>query len=113
LTRRVQHARDHPVLGPGPAGSNDTGFQGNPFQPAGYTTMQTDGNFVTYNGYGGPVWHTWTFNNPGAYLRIGNDGSLDVRRSDGVISGSDRRTQGSPILDACVGSWSSSSLWSC
>ena len=61
-----------------------TGFGGNPFQPAGYATMQSDGNLVVYNGYGQPVWHTWTYGNPGAYLAIKDDGGLVVYSSGGT-----------------------------
>jgi hypothetical protein len=63
---------------------NSSGFQGNPFQPAGYATMQTDGNFVVYNSYGNPVWHTWTFGNPGAYLAVKDDGGLVVYSNGGT-----------------------------
>jgi hypothetical protein len=63
---------------------NGTGFGGNPFQPAGYATMQSDGNFVVYNAYGNPVWHTWTYGNPGAYLAIKDDGGLVVYSSGGT-----------------------------
>jgi hypothetical protein len=64
---------------------NSTGFQGNAFQPAGYLTMQTDGNLVVYNSSAAPVWHASTFGNPGAYLTIWDDGSLFVYRSDGDL----------------------------
>jgi hypothetical protein len=39
----------------------------------GHAVMQEDGNLVVYDGYGNPVWHTWTFGNPGAYLAVGDD----------------------------------------
>jgi hypothetical protein len=50
---------------------------------AGVTTMQTDGNFVVYDAGGAPVWHTYTYGNPGAYLALYDDGSLIVHSSGG------------------------------
>jgi hypothetical protein len=47
--------------------------------------MQTDGNLVVYNANGGPVFHTWTFGNPGAYLAIQDDGNLVVYSSGGAV----------------------------
>jgi hypothetical protein len=40
-------------------------------------TMQTDGNFVLYNG-NTPVWSTQTGGHPGAVLRLQNDGGLVI-----------------------------------
>lgn len=59
-------------------GCSGTGYAGNSFTPAGYGTMQTDGNFVVYNSSGAPVWHAGTFGNSGAYLSIRDDGGLIV-----------------------------------
>ena len=51
----------------------------------GRATMQTDGNFVVYDAYNAPVFHTWTFGHDGSYLTIGDDGSLAVRLPGGSI----------------------------
>jgi hypothetical protein len=59
---------------------------------AGRAVMQTDGNFVVYNAAGTAVFHTWTYGNPGAFLRLQNNGSIVVLR------GSDQlRLWGSPV----------------
>jgi hypothetical protein len=44
----------------------------------GMATMQSDGNFVVYDSGGGPVFHTSTNGNPGAYLAVRDDGNLVV-----------------------------------
>jgi hypothetical protein len=59
--------------------------QCNDIGAAGVTTMQSDGNFVVYNASGSPVWHTWTFGNPGAYFAIQDDGNLVIYSSSGSI----------------------------
>jgi len=48
---------------------------------AGRTIMQSDGNFVVYNAAGAPVFHTYTFGNPGAFLRLQNNGSITIFRA--------------------------------
>jgi hypothetical protein len=40
--------------------------------------MQTDGNFVEYNGLMAPVFHTGTWGHPDAFLHIQDDGNLVV-----------------------------------
>jgi hypothetical protein len=64
---------------------SSTGLFGNPYQPAGWGSLQTDGNLVTYNAYGQPTFTSWTNGNPSAYLAIGNDGSLTVRSPTGAV----------------------------
>jgi hypothetical protein len=59
--------------------------QCNDLGPAGHAVMQGDGNLVVYDGYGNPVWHTGTYGNPGAYLGIGDDGSLRVYGQGGNV----------------------------
>jgi len=55
--------------------------------PAGYAFMQSDGNFVVYNGNSVPVFYTATSSpaNAGAYLEVGDDGY--VRLLHGIQSG--------------------------
>lgn len=43
-----------------------------------YAIMQTDGNFVHYNGMMSPVFHTGTWGHPGASLHVQDDGNLVV-----------------------------------
>ena len=45
--------------------------------------MQTDGNFVVYHN-GTPLWHAGTYNNPGAYLALQNDGNLKIYTTRGT-----------------------------
>lgn len=40
--------------------------------------MQTDGNFVIYDGRGNAVWHTHTDGYPGAYLAVQCDGNVVI-----------------------------------
>jgi hypothetical protein len=47
-----------------------------------YAVMQTDGNFVVYNG-AGHVWDSGTQGNPGAHLEMQGDGNLVIYRTDG------------------------------
>jgi hypothetical protein len=54
---------------------------GNP----GYAIMQSDGNFVVYDGSNRGVWSTGTMGHPGAYLTVHSDGDLVVYASDGSI----------------------------
>lgn len=58
----------------------------------GRAVMQPDGNFVVYNGGGAPVFHTSTFGNPGAFLRLQNNGSIVIFRSPDQA-----RLWGSPV----------------
>ena len=51
---------------------------------AGHTVMQTDGNLVVYNASGAPVWHSYTWNHPGAWLVVQNDGNVVVYSASGV-----------------------------
>lgn len=44
--------------------------------------MQTDGNLVVYNSANQVRWNSATQGNPGAWLRIGNDGELSVQSLD-------------------------------
>lgn len=53
-----------------------------PVGTPGFAVMQGDGNFVIYVG-GTGVWHTGTYNNPGAYLSI-ESGILAVRAPNGA-----------------------------
>jgi len=46
--------------------------------------MQSDGNLVAYAG-STATWHTNTAGNPGAFLRIGNDGKLRIVTPDNVV----------------------------
>lgn len=39
-----------------------------------YVIMQNDGNLVLYDD--GPVWGSGTYGNPGAYLKVQNNGML-------------------------------------
>lgn len=48
-----------------------------------FAWMQNDGNFVHYTSTTQPLWHTHTFNNPGAFLAVQNDGNLVVYSSIG------------------------------
>lgn len=48
-----------------------------------YAWMQHDGNFVHYSANTQPLWHTHTYNNPGAFLAIQNDGNLVVYNTSG------------------------------
>ena len=52
---------------------------------AGRAIMQTDGNFVVYNAAGTAVFHTWTYGNPGAFLRLQNNGSIVVFRASDQV----------------------------
>ena len=47
--------------------------------------MQDDGNFVIYDGWGAPIWHTNTWGNPGAYLSIHNDGNMAIYSAGGHL----------------------------
>ena len=42
--------------------------------------MQTDGNLVLYDSDGNPGWASNTYNNPGAFLNVQDDGNLVVYR---------------------------------
>ena len=48
------------------------------FSAPGYSIMQTDGNFVLFDGAGTPTFSTGTGGNPGALLQLGDDGVLRV-----------------------------------
>ena len=45
--------------------------------------MQSDGNFVEYNGSGRPLWDTQTSGNPGAYAVLQGDGNFVVYSAEG------------------------------
>lgn len=45
--------------------------------------MQTDGNFVVYDGLMRPVWNTGTYGNSGAYLTVQNDGNAVIYSTQG------------------------------
>lgn len=45
--------------------------------------MQSDGNFVVYDGSGHPLWATGTWGHPGAYLAVQDDGNLVVYAASG------------------------------
>lgn len=47
--------------------------------------MQTDGNFVVYDAANVPRYYTSTQGTPGAYLELGGDGSLVIKRADGSV----------------------------
>lgn len=65
--------------GDGPVWTSNTGGS-NP----GWAEMQTDGDFVVFDGSGNQLWHTGTSGNSGAYLVLNDDGSLVVVANDGV-----------------------------
>jgi hypothetical protein len=58
----------------------------------GRAVMQSDGNFVVYNAAGAPVFHTSTFGNAGAFLRLQNNASIVVLRGSDQV-----RLWGSPV----------------
>jgi D-alanyl-D-alanine carboxypeptidase len=45
-------------------------------------TMQEDGNLVVYSHYGIPLWDSHTWGNPGAFLKVQDDGKLVIYRAD-------------------------------
>ena len=49
----------------------------------GSATMQSDGNFVIYNGTGTPVWSSGTGGNLGATLAVQNDGNVVISNAAG------------------------------
>ncbi len=50
--------------------------------PGARVIMQTDGNLVVYSVDNRALWHTWTFGNPGSRLVLQDDGNLVVYRPD-------------------------------
>lgn len=56
---------------------------------AGYTEMQTDGNFVVYDSGIVPVWASMTNGNNGAWLRVENDGRLTIYNQSNNLLWSD------------------------
>ncbi len=75
------------------------------------TSMQSDGNLVSYAGPT-PVWASNTAGSPGAFLALGDDGSLTIFASGGsvikTISGPDtgqwasRQRSVVPLVHPCV-----------
>jgi hypothetical protein len=57
---------------------SSTGLWGNAYQPAGYTTLQIDGNLVTYNAFNQPTFASFTNGWSSAYLGVGNNGKIRV-----------------------------------
>ncbi|MBW5480697.1 hypothetical protein [Streptomyces bambusae] len=60
------------------------------YSPGAYMRMQADGNLVIYKkdggeGKGGALWYTGTYNNPGAHLDFGRDGSLRLVSANGSV----------------------------
>jgi hypothetical protein len=49
------------------------------------STVQSDGNFVTYDSVGTPVWHSQTFQYPGASVSLQSDGDLVARSGQTVV----------------------------
>lgn len=47
--------------------------------------MQTDGNFVLYDGAGTPAWHASTHGNPGATMRVTDTGNLLIQRDGATL----------------------------
>lgn len=56
-------------------------WSGTSWGNAGMALMQTDGNFVIYD-YDGALWHARTWNNPGAFLVVQNDGNVVIYSSN-------------------------------
>jgi|EndMetStandDraft_5_1072996.scaffolds.fasta_scaffold01899_7 hypothetical protein len=67
------------------SGCSSTGLWGNAYQPAGYATLQTDGNLVTYNSLNQPTFASWTNGWSSAYLGVGNNGTLRVFSPAGAV----------------------------
>jgi hypothetical protein len=66
------------------------------------TSMQSDGNLVSYAGPT-PVWASQTHGNPGAFLVLGDDGSLTIFASGGsVIKTISRQRSVVPLVQPCV-----------
>lgn len=64
---------------------------GQALRAGGFTAaMQTDGNFVVYDGGGRALWSTRTNGNPGAWLVLQTDGNLVLYRADGRVLWSTR-----------------------
>jgi hypothetical protein len=64
-------------------GSMVWGAQHAPGQNGGVAIMQGDGNFVTYDPNWVPYWDSVTWENPGAYLAVQDDGRAVIYAPDG------------------------------
>lgn len=49
-----------------------------------FAAMQTDGNFVEYNGMMSPIWNSGTGGHPGSIVAVQDDGNLVVYSSGGI-----------------------------